>query len=108
MSQVTFMGRGTKFQTGSNVTLKHGSERVQLIQPTVSVIDVTLPDATELKKGGPIFYVINNAVFAYFLQIKDNDGNVLTLFGKHDAGILFLLDNSTSAGVWSFLKMGLV
>jgi hypothetical protein len=103
ITQAAFMGRGTKFGTGSNVTLKKGSDRVQDIVPTTP-IDVDLPDARDFKVGGPIFYIFNHAAAAYNISVEDYDGGSVVVLSQDDSCILLLLDNSTAAGVWTYIK----
>jgi hypothetical protein len=93
-------GGATQTTTGSNITLTSASNRVQEITPTAN-ITVTLPDATTLSTGTPIFTISNITNQASFtVTINLNGGaTIYSMYGG--SGVtLALVNNSTAAGSW--------
>jgi hypothetical protein len=82
----------------SNVTLTSASNRVQYLAPTAASLSVTLPDATTLSTGGPIFAIGNAG--AYSLAVKANSGVTLVNLSAGTTALLFLTDNTSTDGKW--------
>lgn len=92
-------GGATQTTTGSNITLTSSSNRVQEITPTAN-ITLTLPDATTLSKGTPVFTISNVGSSAYVITINLNGGNTLYGLSSGQGITLALSNNSTAAGTW--------
>lgn len=78
--------------------------RVQVINATASGKKVKLPDATTLKKGGPIFYIYNDGANSF--EVTDNAGGSLSPainLATNEVGTVCLVDNSTAAGEWKVI-----
>jgi len=91
-------GGATQTTTGSNITLTSSSNRVQEITPTAN-ITITLPNATTLSKGYPIF-TITNVSSSYSISIALASGPTLYVVGAGAGVGLSLTNNSTSDGQW--------
>jgi len=61
-----------------------------------------LREATDvsLRLGGPTFYIINEG--NYTLTVEDYDANTLFTLLPDEAAILFLVENSSTAGKWGW------
>jgi hypothetical protein len=93
-------GGATQTTTGSNITLTSSSNRVQEITPTAN-ITVTLPDATTLSKGTPVFTISNITNQASFtVTINLNGGSTIYSMSGGSGVTLALVNNSTAAGTW--------
>lgn len=86
-------------------TLTASSERVRPVAMTTDAQSVTLPDATTLNEGGPLFVLPNtgNRPFA----VRANGGTMLTAVQPGGVVELYLRDNGTAAGAWSVSGVGL-
>jgi hypothetical protein len=102
MATTSALGGGaTSTTSGTSITLTSSSNRVQYINMTAASLSVTLPDATTLSTGGPIFVIIN--VGAYAFNIKDSSGSTLmqlSAASSSNSVSFFLVSNSTAAGKW--------
>ncbi len=94
-----FFGGATERSISADVQLTAGSLRCQFIDASAGTFSIILPDATQLKAGGPIFYIFNVDGVDSF-DIEDNDNNVIETIVAGDVAILYLFDNSTTAGNW--------
>jgi hypothetical protein len=64
---------------------------------------VRMPDATKLDVGHQ-YMVFNDSLGA--IEVADFDGNILIEITITKRALLFLADNSTSAGVWNVIAVG--
>lgn len=92
-------GGATQTTTGSNITLTSSSNRVQEITPTAN-ITITLPNATTLSKGYPIFTITNASSSSYSISIALPSGPTIYVVGGGTGVGLSLTNNSTSDGQW--------
>jgi len=67
---------------------------------------LTLPDATTLSKGGPIFILRNES--HYDVAIKNDGGQIINWLYGGQYTICTLTDNSTANGTWSFSLKNIV
>ena len=100
-------GGATQTTTGSTITLTSASNRVQEITPTAN-ITVTLPDATTLSTGTPIFTISNVGVVGFSITINLNGGIVLYGLSAGEGITLALSNNSTSNGTWEINTLPLL
>lgn len=92
-------GGATETTSAVDITLTAASFRVQAVAMTAADKSVKMPSATTLQTGGEIFVVKNTGAIAY--AVRDSAG---TLLGTVDPGqlvFLYLVNGSTSAGVWA-------
>ena len=94
---VRLVGAGGAAATGS-VVLTSSSGAMQLITSTALGQSVTLPDATTLSEGIPIFNIKN--VGPYEMLLLDGAGNRVGVIGAGGYAICSLFDNSNAAGTW--------
>jgi len=91
-------GGATTTSSATDITLDSDSDRVQVVSMTASDLSVTLPDATTLTTGGPL-YVIRNAGGNTFAVLNAAGGPLAFLLTGQIA-VFYCTDISTSAGVW--------
>lgn len=103
ISQADFYGGAKYTTTATDVTLKAHAPRVQIFNPTAAGVDVKLPDARQLRLGGPQFYIINDHATQPF-DVQDNAGGVLFTMGGLAARFFVLYANATQAGGWSVIN----
>ena len=90
----------TTTSSAVDITLTSASTQTQFVIMTAANKGVILPDATTLTtKGSPIFQIVNNGTFPFF--IKNNAGFNLTQVQPGGSATLTLVDNSTSNGIFS-------
>lgn len=94
---VESLGAGGASASGS-VVLTASSAAMQLITPTALGQAVTLPNATTLSEGIPIFNIKN--VGPYEMLLLDGAGNRVGVIGAGGYAVCSLFDNSTAAGTW--------
>lgn len=80
-----------------NLTTSNG--KLQNISMTAASKNVTLPDATTVGKGFPIFAIKNAGLYPF--GIKKSGGAFLCRLNPGQTVILGCADNTTAAGVWS-------
>lgn len=94
----------------ANITLTSSSDVCQSVAMTVMGKHVTLPDATTLEEGGPRFLIRNAG--GYPIGVRDSAGTLVAAVAAGGFVNLYLIDNSTAAGVWSYegtnLEPGLI
>jgi hypothetical protein len=100
-------GGATQTTTGSTITLTSSSNRVQEITPTANII-VTLPNATTLSKGTPIFTISNVGTTAYTITVNLNGGSSIYYLSAGVGITLALSNNSTSDGTWEINTLPLL
>jgi hypothetical protein len=96
-STVESLGGGGALASGS-VVLTASSAAMQLITSTAMGQSVTLPDATTLPEGIPIFNIKNAG--PYEMLLLDGAGSRVGVIGAGGYVICSLFDNSTAAGTW--------
>lgn len=94
---ITSLGAGGASASGS-VVLTAASAAMQLITSTALGQSVTLPDATTLTEGIPIFNIKNAG--SYEMLILDGAGSRVGVIGAGGYVTCSLFDNSTAAGTW--------
>ena len=80
-------------------TLTASSARVRPVAMTTDAQSVTLPDATTLPEGGPLFVLPNTGTRPF--GVRDSAGTLLAAVPAGGVAECYLRDNSTSAGAWS-------
>lgn len=80
-------------------TLVAASERVRPVAMTTDAQAVTLPDATTLSEGGPVFVLPNTGSRPFILRA--NGGTMLSAILPGGVAECYLRDNSTAAGSWT-------
>lgn len=59
---------------------------------------ISLPNATTMNAGGALYVLKNTG--SYTFAVNDNSGTLLGVIAPRNTVTIFLLDNSTSAGIW--------
>lgn len=98
LQTATSTGGSDTTSSAVDITLTSTSGRLQVITMTASSKKVTLPAATGLRKGAPV-YVIENAGL-YRFALHKNGGAFICYVKPGQVVALGCSDNSTSAGVW--------
>ena len=94
-----FMGGATETELSGNSSMHKGSKRVQAFWPNSATSrDIMLPKATQLRTGGPHFFICNEGLGN--VVVKDYGGNIIVTLTIGDAVQLWLLDNTTNNGIW--------
>jgi hypothetical protein len=88
---------GTTITTAT--TLAASSERVRPVAMTTDAQSVTLPNATTLAEGGPLFVFPNTGARTF--GVRDSTGTLLAAVPAGGVAECYLRDNSTAAGSWS-------
>ena len=91
-------GGGSVSTPSANVVLTASSPKSQSYAFTAPYLSVTLPNATTLSAGGPVFSIYNAG--AYPLSVFRADSSLLVSIPSHDTANLWLDANNTSAGIW--------
>ena len=91
-------GGATETSSSSNITLTVASTRVQNITMTVRVLSVTLPSATTLQKGGPLYIIKNKGDLAF--SVLDGATGLLVILSPGQVASFSLSNNGTAAGTW--------
>lgn len=73
------------------------------LSATVPGLNVDFPDATQVSNG--IQSVFNN-IGAETVTIRDNSGGTIISLAPGTAWVVYLADNSTSAGTWRTFQLG--
>lgn len=103
ITQELFFGGSRHVTMTGDIVLVPQDKRVQVFAPD-GAHNISLPDATTLRKGGPQFYLLN-ASATHNLLIRDDGGTILAVgegLFLRDACVVLLSDNSTSNGIWHF------
>ena len=104
VSEEDFYG-GAVYNNISATLQLFGSKRVWTITATASQL-VNLPDARDLRLGGPHFYVINLGSNSFTLRDKANV--ILETVAQNELVLCALAENLTIAGKWFHLKRSLL
>ena len=99
-------GGGSVSTPSANVVLTAASPRAQSITFSAPYLSVTLPAATTMSPGGPVFSIYNNG--AYTFALRRNDGTLLTAVPSGATAEVYLDGNSTAAGNWHATGSGLL
>ena len=100
----TTQGGADTTSSASNVTLTSTNGRLQSIAMTAAGRKVTLPAATTLEKGIPIFVFKNTG--AYRFAVVNNSGVFLGYVDPGQVVSAGCSDTSTAAGVWAISGSG--
>ena len=92
--------------TVTSSTTISGTGKLVPIAMTSLGQSVTLPDATTLSLGGPLF-VLDNSRGGYAAGVRDNGGNLLFAIAPGGKATMFLQANSVAAGTWDFVGTNL-
>lgn len=99
LSQFATIQGGALETTGSsNITLTVSSAKLQAVNMTATALSVTLPAATTLKNGGPLYIIKNTG--SYIFTVLDGSGTVLITMYPEQSATFSLANNGTTAGVW--------
>ena len=71
---------------------------------TVVGLSVNIPDASQVSNGIQSVFVGVGATETF--TVKDADGGTIVTVSSGEAWVVYLTDNSTSAGVWRFFELG--
>ena len=86
--------------TAVPVTLTSSSDSAHNLTATSWGREVTLPDATTMSEGTPVFFFNNRS--RYDIPILNNGGTLLGFVLSGDSTMCSLVDKSTSNGKWVF------
>lgn len=97
-----FSGSTINAPSSSVLTLTNTSTQYQVVQITTSANNVVvLPNATTLSSEGfPVYVIQNQSPTGSDLLIKNSAGSVIGQVSIGAIGLVYLADNSTSAGQW--------
>ena len=99
LSQFATIQGGALETTGSsNITLTVSSAKLQAVNMTATALSVTLPAATTLKKGGPLYIIKNTG--SYIFTVLDGSAGLLITMYPNQSATFSLANNSATAGVW--------
>jgi hypothetical protein len=90
-------GAGATITTAT--TLTAASERIRPVAMTTDAQSITLPNATSLNEGGPIYVFPNTG--SRVALVRGNTGTLIATVQPGATVSLYLRDNSTAAGLWS-------
>jgi len=95
----------TETTSATTVTLTSASTQVQAITMTAANKVVQLPNATTLStEGGPIFVITNKGNLTF--SVLETSGENIAIVYPGQTVQCYLINNSTSAGVWTTDKYG--
>ena len=92
-------GGASTVSQGTSLTLTSASNRVQNVTLTASGLSVTLPDATTLSAGGPVYFITNTGALPF--TIKQNGGAIITTLTSGQSVEFKLISSATAAGTWN-------
>ena len=92
-------GGASTVSQGTSLTLTSASNRVQNVTLTASGLSVTLPDATTLSAGGPVYIICNTGIYPF--TVNGNGGGALTTLLAGQSVELKLMSIATAAGTWN-------
>lgn len=95
----TVFGGSDTTTSAVDIDLSATSGRLQVIAMTAAGKKVTLPAATGVAKGTPIFVIVNSG--SYRFAVRKNGGAFLCMVTPGQTLSIGCSDNTTSAGVWS-------
>jgi len=101
ISEETFYGLAESRSTTIDLFLFIVSPRVQTVNPSSNFLKVSLPKATDLKLGGPWFFIMNRSD-TFTLSIRDFLDNELFQLPPEEAVTLSLLSRTSQGGAWFF------
>ncbi len=90
-------GGATTISSAVSITLTAASSRVQAVTMTASALAVTLPNATTLTTGGPLYVISNTGTITF--RINAATGAMKTGLGAGMTAAFYCTDISTSASV---------
>ena len=99
-------GGGAVTAPSAGVTLTAASARAQSIAFTAAYLSVTLPNATTMLRGGPLFSIYNAGGFTF--AVLRSDGSLVTAVPSNATADIYLDNNSTAAGAWHASGYGLL
>jgi hypothetical protein len=91
----------TNVVTATTATTLTNTKTLLQITPASYGVVVTLPDATTMSEGGPVHCIDNRG--NYHVRVWDNDGTLLGFVSPGASCPVYLVDNSTAAGVWGIV-----
>lgn len=95
----TVFGGSDTTTSAVDIDLSATAGRLQVIAMTAAGKKVTLPAATGVAKGTPIFVIVNSG--SYRFAVRKNGGAFLCMANPGQTLSIGCSDNTTSAGVWS-------
>lgn len=92
---------GTQFYAAHTaaITLNGHSVRMHVVE-CASALNLTLPDARILRRGGPVYVVCNVGSSGADVTVKDAGGSTLIVLEDGESVKLSVLSNTTQAGDW--------
>lgn len=95
----TTAGGSDTTSSATDITLTASSGRLQVISMTAANKKVTLPSATTLEKGTPVFVIQNSGSFRF--AVRKNGGVFLCYVNPGEVIAFGCSDISTAAGIWA-------
>lgn len=92
---------GGSTSVGTSVSLAGSSTRGQNVAMSAVGQSITLPDATTMATGGPLFSIVNSGTYQF--AIRRNDASILTVLTPGGSADIYLDDNSNAAGIWHYV-----
>ena len=82
----------------ANITLTVLSARIQAVNMTAQSLSVTLPVATTLARGGPLYVIKNTGTYTF--GVRDSAAVLLASIAPGQCAAFYLSNSSTAAGTW--------
>lgn len=98
MTQAQYFRGGIKITLGADKTLHRVHPRYWMITASTSGVDITLPDATTLLLGYPVFVIACEGTNA--INIRDAGGTLLHALAVDTVCFLALLEQNDADGLW--------
>ena len=96
-----FTGSTIHSPSATSLTLTSSSTQINVVQFTNEDNHVvTLPDATTLSEGFPVYRIINHSTIGQAVEVRDSAGALIQAVPANEYADIALTDNSTAAGTW--------
>jgi uncharacterized protein (TIGR02217 family) len=99
ISEEFYFGGARAVTFGADMTLVELNGRVQTLTPTANNLNVFLPSALVLPKGGPYFYVFNTHA-TFTINLRNNSGTLIGVVPALGFLTLVLGTDAVSAAIW--------
>lgn len=96
-----FSGSTIHSPSATSLTLTSSSTQINVVQFTNADNHVvTLPNATTLSEGFPVYRIINHSTIGQAVEVRDSAGALIQAVPANEYADIALTDNSTAAGTW--------
>ena len=98
ISQATFLGGARTVTISADTVMALGLGRVWIVTASTPGLRLRLPNARNVRLGGPLFMVVNNGVESF--DLCDNLFNVQRTMAAGDAASVWCSENTGTGGEW--------